>query len=80
MESGYHMYGMGLMNLALVVCPGCRTLTGDRLDVRTLDRDRQSLVCECGRRYPIVDGVPIVMAPSCPAICATRSRPWSSAI
>lgn len=53
---------MGLMNLALVVCPGCRTLTGDRLDVRTLERTGDILVCACGRRYPIVDGVPIVMA------------------
>ena len=44
------------------VCPGCRTLTGDRLDVRTVERQGDLLVCECGRRYPIVDGVPIVLA------------------
>lgn len=50
------------MNLDVVVCPGCRTLTGDRLDVRTLERAGDVLTCECGRRYPIVDGVPIVMA------------------
>jgi len=50
------------MNLDLVVCPGCRTLTGDRLDVRTLERAGDLLTCECGRRYPIIDGVPIVMA------------------
>jgi len=50
------------MNLDLVVCPGCRTRTGDRLDVRTLERAGDLLVCECGRRYPIIDGVPIVMA------------------
>ena len=50
------------MNLDLVVCPGCRTLTGDRLDVRTLERTGDLLACECGRRYPIVDGVPIIMA------------------
>jgi len=50
------------MNLDLVVCPGCRTLTGDRLDVRTLERVGDLLSCECGRRYPIIDGVPIVMA------------------
>jgi uncharacterized protein YbaR (Trm112 family)/SAM-dependent methyltransferase len=49
------------MTLDLLVCPGCRTLTGDRLDVRTLDRAGDVLECECGRRYPIVDDVPIVM-------------------
>lgn len=49
------------MTLDLLVCPGCRTLSGDRLDVRTLERAGDLLVCECGRRYPIVDGVPIVM-------------------
>jgi SAM-dependent methyltransferase/uncharacterized protein YbaR (Trm112 family) len=49
------------MTLDLLVCPGCRTLTGDRLDVCTLDRAGDVMVCECGRRYPIVDDVPIVM-------------------
>ena len=44
------------------VCPGCRTLTGDRLDVRTLEQRGDLLACECGRRYPVVDGVPIVLA------------------
>lgn len=43
------------------ICPGCRTLTGERLDVRTLERDGDVLACACGRRYPIVDGVPLVM-------------------
>jgi uncharacterized protein YbaR (Trm112 family) len=50
------------MTLDLLICPGCRTLSGDRLDVRTLERVGEILVCECGRRYPIVDGVPIVLA------------------
>ncbi len=44
-----------------LVCPACRTRTGDRIDVRTLDRAGAVLVCACGRRYPIIDGVPIVM-------------------
>lgn len=53
------------MTLDLVlVCPGCRTRTpgGERLDVKTLERTGDVLACECGRRYPIVDGVPIVLA------------------
>jgi uncharacterized protein YbaR (Trm112 family)/SAM-dependent methyltransferase len=48
--------------LELVVCPGCRTRAGDRIDVRTLDRDGDVLVCACGRRYPIIDGVPLLLA------------------
>ena len=46
----------------VLVCPGCRTQTADRLDVRTLAPAGDTLICECGRRYPVVDGVPIVMA------------------
>jgi uncharacterized protein YbaR (Trm112 family)/SAM-dependent methyltransferase len=46
----------------ILVCPGCRTRTAERLDVRTLDRHGDVLACPCGRRYPIVDGVPIVLA------------------
>jgi len=52
----------GLMSRIDVVCPGCRTHTDDRIDVRTLERAGDFLACECGRCYPIVDGVPIVMA------------------
>ncbi|MGN6111178.1 MAG: class I SAM-dependent methyltransferase, partial [Kofleriaceae bacterium] len=44
-----------------LVCPGCRTRTGDRLDVCALERAGELLVCPCGRRYPIVDGVPIIL-------------------
>lgn len=50
------------MSLALtLVCPGCRTRTGDRLDVRTLEPAGDELVCACGRRAPIVDGIPVVL-------------------
>ncbi|HWU89809.1 MAG TPA: methyltransferase domain-containing protein [Kofleriaceae bacterium] len=49
------------MTSELVVCPGCRTRTGDRLELRTLERAGEVLACECGRRYPIIDGVPIVL-------------------
>jgi SAM-dependent methyltransferase/uncharacterized protein YbaR (Trm112 family) len=49
--------------VALVLaCPACRTRTADRIDVRTLSPHGELLVCECGRRYPVIDGVPIVMA------------------
>jgi SAM-dependent methyltransferase len=50
------------MRSDLLVCPGCRTRTGDRIDVRTLEQVGEVLACECGRRYPIIDGVPIVLA------------------
>jgi uncharacterized protein YbaR (Trm112 family)/SAM-dependent methyltransferase len=52
------------MTPELVVCPGCRALAGDRLELRTLDLAGDVLdvlACECGRRYPIVDGIPIVL-------------------
>lgn len=49
------------MRLDLLVCPGCRALHGERLDVRGLEQRDELLVCDCGRRYPIVDGVPIVL-------------------
>ena len=44
------------------MCPGCRTRTAERLDLRTLEPRGAVLICECGRRYPVIDGVPIVMA------------------
>ena len=46
----------------VLVCPGCRTRTAERLDLRTLEPRGDVLVCECGRRYPVIAGVPIVMA------------------
>jgi SAM-dependent methyltransferase/uncharacterized protein YbaR (Trm112 family) len=49
------------VELALV-CPGCRTRTADRLDLRTLEPRGEVLVCACGRRYPVIAGVPLVMA------------------
>src|SRR5262245_43144410 len=44
-----------------LVCPGCRTREGDRLELRTLEPAGDVLACACGRRYPIIDGVPIVL-------------------
>lgn len=44
----------------LLICPGCRTATAERIDVRTLERAGEFLVCECGRRYPVIDGIPIM--------------------
>lgn len=58
------------MRLDLLVCPGCRALHGDRLDVRALEQRGELLVCDCGRRYPIVDGVPIVLEDAGPYLRA----------
>lgn len=49
------------MNTGLVVCPGCRTFEDGNLHLRTLVTDGDALACECGRRYPIIDGVPVVL-------------------
>jgi SAM-dependent methyltransferase/uncharacterized protein YbaR (Trm112 family) len=46
----------------MLVCPACRTATPERIDVRTLEPRDGWMVCECGRRYPVIDGVPIVLA------------------
>jgi len=48
--------------VAPLICPGCRTRTDDTIDLRTVERAGDVLVCECGRRYPVVDGVPILVA------------------
>jgi 2-polyprenyl-3-methyl-5-hydroxy-6-metoxy-1,4-benzoquinol methylase/uncharacterized protein YbaR (Trm112 family) len=45
-----------------LICPACRKRTEGRIDVRTLDRAGDVLACACGRRYPIVDGVPVILA------------------
>ncbi|MBA3391524.1 MAG: methyltransferase domain-containing protein [Deltaproteobacteria bacterium] len=55
------------MSADLLVCPGCRTYTHDahgelRIDVRSLELQGELLGCACGRRYPVIDGVPIVLA------------------
>ena len=46
----------------LLVCPGCRVIADGRVELHTLARDGEALTCTCGRRYPIRDGVPIVLA------------------
>lgn len=45
-----------------LVCPACRTRTEERIDVRTLEREGDVLACSCGRRFPIVDCVPVLLA------------------
>ena len=48
-----------------LVCLGCRTRTARGRELHTLARAGDELVCEnaaCARRYPIVDGFPVVAA------------------
>jgi SAM-dependent methyltransferase len=44
-----------------LICPRCRSITDERIDLRTLARRGEVMECACGERYPIVDGVPIVL-------------------
>jgi SAM-dependent methyltransferase/uncharacterized protein YbaR (Trm112 family) len=43
------------------ICLACRTWDDERIELRTVERDGDVLVCACGQRYPIVDGVPILL-------------------
>ena len=45
------------MRPELLVCPACRVVGDGRIDLRTLSRAGDELVCECGARYPIADGI-----------------------
>jgi SAM-dependent methyltransferase/uncharacterized protein YbaR (Trm112 family) len=43
------------------ICLACRTWDADRIELRTVARAGDVMVCTCGKRYPVVDGVPILM-------------------
>jgi SAM-dependent methyltransferase len=45
----------------LLVCVACRSMSEGRIDLRTVERAGDEMVCECGRRYPVVDGVPVIL-------------------
>lgn len=44
-----------------MVCPGCSVLRDGALELRTLAPAGDVLACACGRRYPVIDGVPVVL-------------------
>ena len=38
------------MSADLLICPGCRSLSEGRIDLRTSERAGDEMVCECGLR------------------------------
>lgn len=50
----------------LLVCLACRSVTEGRIDLRTLERAGDQLICACGQRYPVIDGVAVI-GPEAPA-------------
>lgn len=60
----------------VLVCPACRTRTPDgaRLDVRTLERAGDLLRCECGRRFAVVDGIPLLFAAPAADVAGVMAR------
>jgi SAM-dependent methyltransferase/uncharacterized protein YbaR (Trm112 family) len=45
-----------------VICLACRVVSDGQVHVRTLERTGELLVCACGRRYPMIGGVPLLLA------------------
>lgn len=45
----------------LLVCLACRSVSEVRIELRTLERAGDEMVCECGQRYPVLDGVPLIL-------------------
>lgn len=70
-----------------LVCPGCRRVEGDRLRVEVLRAEGDWLGCACGRRYPVVDGIPVLLrdldgwlAQQAPELLRRRDLPAGAAL
>lgn len=46
----------------LVICPACREMSDGEVYVRALERTGDMLDCACGRSYPVIDGVALLLA------------------
>jgi uncharacterized protein YbaR (Trm112 family) len=57
--------------LEMLVCPQCK---GD-LALRSRERDHEALDCVgCGLRYPIEDGIPVMLVEEARPLESARSR------
>jgi SAM-dependent methyltransferase/uncharacterized protein YbaR (Trm112 family) len=67
-----------------LICPACRKIDGDAISLHTVSADGEAMVCDnpaCRRRYPVVDGVPILRQPPevVVALAADSSLPLDTA-
>ena len=48
------------MRSDLLVCLACRVIEPGRIELQTLERVGDEMVCACGQRYPVLRGVPVI--------------------
>jgi len=48
------------MSSDLLICLACRVIADEGIELQTLERVGDEMVCTCGQRYPVLRGVPVI--------------------